>query len=407
MVNTIMLPKEKIQLDSSTLHYKGYKMQPVIDPFYVMEAMIEAEKLQKSGKDIIHLSIGQPSGVLPAAAIERTKAALDGGVSSYTHSLGMLRLREAIAQHYQKRYGIDVPVSRIAVTVGSSVGVALALMAAFSPSDEIAIGVPYYPAYPNMLRGLNLTPRFIATSAQTRYQVTAEQMEREASGVAGLMIASPSNPAGTVISPDELAALCRWCDSSGARLFSDEIYHGITFDGVKADTALRYSENAVVINSFSKYFMMPGYRIGWVVMPEALMRRFECLLQGFVISAPTLSQHMALAMFDHLEALDKEVKRYEINRTLLVEACHALGFTDISTAEGAFYLYANIGALAGNSPELCTRLLHEAGVSIVPGLDFDSVSGNRTVRLSYCGDTERLKEAIARLLQWKQRAKAA
>jgi aspartate/methionine/tyrosine aminotransferase len=382
-------------------------MQPVIDPFYVMEAMTHAEMLQKAGKDIIHLSIGQPSGVLPHAAIERTKAALDHGVSSYTHSLGIPPLREAIAQHYRMRYGISVPVSRIAITVGSSVGVALALMAAFTPGDEIAIGVPYYPAYPNMLRGLNLTPKFLRTTAQTRYQVTAEQMEREGNGVAGLMVASPSNPAGTIITPDELAALCRWCDTSGARLFSDEIYHGITFDGAKADTALRYSENAVVINSFSKYFMMPGYRIGWVVMPEALMRRFECLLQGFVISAPTLSQHMALAMFDHLEMLDKEVARYETNRTMLVDACHTLGFTDISTAEGAFYLYANIGTLADTSPELCTRLLHEAGVSIVPGLDFDSTGGHRTVRMSYCGDTERLKEAIARLMLWKQQAKAA
>lgn len=377
-------------------------MQPAIHPFYVMEAMIEAEKLQKSGADIIHLSVGQPSTTLPQDVIERAKASLDDGVIGYTHSLGIEPLRAAISNHYRTRYGVDVPLSRIAVTVGSSVGAALALMAAFGPGDEVGIGVPYYPAYPNMLRGLNLQPRFLRTNANTRYQVTPEQLAHEGAGLKGLMVASPSNPAGTIIEPDDLAALCRWCDSHDARLFSDEIYHGITFGAAKADTALRYSERAIVINSFSKYFLMPGFRLGWVVMPDDIMRRYECLLQSFVISAPTVSQHVALAMFEHTDILDREVARYDTNRTMLMQACHDLGFTDVSAAEGAFYLYASIGSLAESSPVLCTRLLHEAHVSIVPGLDFDEAHGDQTVRMSYCGDTERLRTAIARMKAWKQ-----
>lgn len=382
-------------------------MQPAIHPFYVMEALIEAEKLQKAGADIVHLSVGQPSATLPQAVIEKGKMALDDGSIGYTHSLGIEPLREAIAHHYRQRYGVEVPTSRIAVTVGSSVGVALALMAAFAPGDEVGIGVPYYPAYPNMLRGLNLRPRLIRTSANTRYQITPNQLMEEQEGLSGLMVASPSNPAGTIIGPEDMRALCRWCDAHNARLFSDEIYHGITFGDTKADTALRYSERAIVINSFSKYFMMPGFRLGWVVMPDDIMRRYECLLQSFVISAPAISQQIALAMFEHTDFLDQEVQRYRTNRDLLIAACHELGFTDVSTAEGAFYLYANIGDLAKDSPSLCRSLLHEAHVSIVPGLDFDEAHGNRTVRMSYCGDTERLRMAIARMHAWKQQAKAA
>lgn len=376
-------------------------MQPAIEPFYVMEAMIEAEKLQKSGADIIHLSVGQPSATLPAPVLEAAKASLSDGVVGYTHSLGIEPLRAAISEHYRKRYGVDVPVSRIAVTVGSSVGAALALMAAFAPGDEVGIGVPYYPAYPNMLRGLNLKPRFLRTSANTRYQISPEQLSHEGDGIKGLMIASPSNPAGTIVLPEDLRVLCHWCDAHDARLFSDEIYHGITFGEVKADTALRYSDRAVVINSFSKYFIMPGFRLGWVVMPDDIMRRYECLLQSFVISAPTVSQHVALAMFEHTDVLDAEVARYAQNRTMLLEACHELGFVDVSAAEGAFYLYANIGELAESSQALCASLLNEAHVSIVPGMDFDSEQGHLSVRMSYCGDTARLAEAIARMKRWK------
>lgn len=382
-------------------------MQPAIHPFYVMEALVEAEKLQKGGADIIHLTVGQPSAPLPQEVIAHGQSFLAEGSSGYTHSLGIEPLREAISRHYRMRYGVEVPVSRIAVTVGSSVGVALALMAAFSPGDEIGIGVPYYPAYPNMLRGLNLRPRLIRTSANTRYQITPDQLQEEGQGLSGLMVASPSNPAGTIIGPEDMQALCAWCDTHNARLFSDEIYHGITFGTTKADTALRYSDRAIVINSFSKYFMMPGFRLGWVVMPEDIMRRYESLLQSFVISAPAISQQMALAMFDHTDALDREVARYAANRTMLIEACHALGFTDVSAAEGAFYIYANIGELEADSRTLCQRLLHEAHVSIVPGLDFDEAHGNHTVRMSYCGDTERLRTAIARMMEWKQGRKAA
>lgn len=378
-----------------------------ISPFYVMEALSDAEKLAASGHDIIHLNVGQPSAKLPAEVIALAQASLALENQGYTHSLGMLSLREAIADFYTARYGVDVPVSRIAVTVGSSIGCALALMAAFTAGQKVGISVPYYPAYPNMLKALNLEPHIIRTDASSRYQLTPAMLLAEKKSLSGLMIASPSNPAGTVINPADLADICQICTDNNITLISDEIYHGITYGDTMADTALRYSGAAIIVNSFSKYFIMPGFRLGWVVMPEHLMRDYECLLQNFVISAPQLSQHIALAMLKQTRLLDEEVRRYEQNRAIMLEAMQDLGFTDISTAEGAFYLYANCTALADNSKALCDEILLKAHVSIVAGLDFDAEQGAHMVRVSYCGDSARIEEAVKRLKHWKATRKQA
>lgn len=374
-----------------------------ISPFYVMEALREAEKLANAGHDIVHLSVGQPSAMLPDAVISEAQRSLREKNQGYTDSLGMITLREAIGDFYKTRYGISVPVSNIAVTVGSSIGCALALMTAFDAGQKIGITVPYYPAYPNMMRALNFQPEMLRADIQSRYQTTPQILESCKAELAGLMIASPSNPAGTVIPPDDMHQLVMQCKSRNIQLVSDEIYHGITYDKVKADTALRYSEDAIVVNSFSKYFLMPGFRLGWVVMPERFVRHFANLLQNFVISAPSLSQHVALHMLQHTEILDKEVARYKENRAILLGVTERMGMKDIAPADGAFYLYADVSALCDDSKSFCQRMLHEANVSIVPGYDFDTQRGHRMIRISYCGSKERIEEAASRLLSWYQK----
>lgn len=379
-------------------------MRDAIQPFYVMEAISEAERLQAEGHDIIHLSVGQPSARLPAKALHDAETAFEAQNMGYTHSLGLAALRARIARFYEERYGVQVAPERIAVTVGASIGCALAMMAAFERGDKVALGVPYYPAYPNMMLGLGIEPVLLRTTKETRYQPQVSMLPGD---VQGVLIASPSNPAGTVIEAAELAGIAEWCDARGARLISDEIYHGITFGGQVADTALRYSKRAIVVNSFSKYFLMPGYRLGWVVMPEDMVRQYECLLQNFVISAPTFSQQVALTMFEEMDYLDAEVARYARNRELLMEAARSFGLTDIASPDGAFYVYGNSTAIESDSARLCERLLHEAHVCIVPGRDFDQEQGQAYVRMSYCGDTERLKQAITRMLDWKAGKKRA
>lgn len=375
-------------------------MQAAIQPFYVMEAISEAERLQAQGVDIIHLSVGQPSARLPATVLREAETLMVSQGIGYTHSLGMWSLREAISRFYEARYGVSVAPERVAVTVGASMGCALALMAAFERGARVGIGVPYYPAYPNMLKALGFDPVLLQGSAATRYQPTVEQLV-QTGRLDGVLIASPSNPAGTVMPAETLAGVAGWCDSNGVRLISDEIYHGITFDDAMADTALRYSREAVVINSFSKYFLMPGYRLGWVVLPESMVRSFELLQQNFLISAPAYSQQVALAMFAHTALLDAEVARYATNRAMLLKAAKEFGLTDIAPADGAFYVYGKSTALDANSASLCDALLHEAHVCVVPGRDFDPGHGQEYVRLSYCGDTARLEQAIERLLDWK------
>jgi aspartate/methionine/tyrosine aminotransferase len=317
----------------------------------------------------------------------------------YTESLGLPALRERISAYYRERENIAVPAQRIAITTGSSGAFILAFLAAFDVGDRVVLAAPGYPAYRNILTALGVEPVLLSVGAKTRFQPTVELLDSLAQPVDGLIIASPSNPAGTIIDEESLAELCAYCAQKGIRLISDEIYHGITF-GPKAISALAFPTQGIVINSFSKYFAMPGWRLGWMVVPEDLLGSVERLAQNLFISAPGLSQHAAIAVFDCLEELDVNVATYARNREILLEGLPKAGFTKLAPADGAFYLYADVSHLTDDSQSFCTRMLAETGVAATSGIDFDPQLGGRFVRFSYAGPTRSMEEAVKRLKIW-------
>jgi len=288
----------------------------------------------------------------------------------------------------------------VAVTVGASGAFPLAFLAAFDPGDRVALAAPFYPPYVNILTGLGMTPVVVEAGPETRFQPSVAMLERLDPPPDGLIVASPCNPAGTMLHPEELAAIAAWCDAHGVRLVSDEIYHGLHYDSPIA-TAASHSGSAVVVNSFSKYFSMTGWRIGWMVLPEDLVRPVECLAQNLFISAPHLSQVAAEAAFGCHDELQANVARYRRSRDHLLAALPAAGFPHLSPAEGAFYLFADIGERSNDSQAFCARMLAEAGVAVSPGVDFDRTRGNRFVRFSYCGPEADMREAAERLLGWR------
>ncbi|MBM3617960.1 MAG: pyridoxal phosphate-dependent aminotransferase [Alphaproteobacteria bacterium] len=372
-----------------------------ISPFHVMEVLREANALAESGEDIIHLSVGQPWVEVPEKVRQHAaKLLTDGATLGYTDAKGIMPLRRKISQFYKDREGIDVPPERIIVTVGSSAAFYITLLSAFDVGDKVAIAIPYYPAYPNMLEAAGLVPVYIRTDASTHYQPTVEMLEALPEKPAGLVIASPSNPAGTVIDKAELERIVRYCDANGIRLISDEIYHGITYGGVKAASAAGMSPNAVVVNSFSKYFLMPGWRLGWAVVPEELQRSYESLLQNFFISPPAISQHAAVAVFDCLDELDSVVGGYARNREILLEELPKLGFRGLSPAHGAFYIYADVGNFTNDSDRFCKDILQQTGVSIVPGQDFDREEGHHFIRFTFAAREAHVRESLQRLKNW-------
>lgn len=378
-----------------------------IDPFYAMECLREAQTLTDAGKDVLHLSVGQPGEQVPLAVRESVAAKLLDHVEGYTDARGIAPLREAIAAHYASQYGLTISPDRVFVTVGSSAAYLMSLLAAFDVGDKVALAAPYYPATPSVLRGLGLEPVILPATINDNFQPTLELLKAAGQGIKGLVIASPSNPAGTVIAPEVLAELSAYCASHGIRIISDEIYHGIAYDGAKTETILRLNDDAIVTNSFSKYYLMPGYRLGWAVMPELLKRPMESLLQNFFISPPTLSQLTALEVMQHRPRLDTIVQGYDINRKLLLSALHEAGIERLSPAQGAFYIYADVSHLTNDSANWCRRLLHEAHICAVPGMDFDKQNGHRFVRFSYCATHERIAQAGERLKGWIAGQKAA
>ena len=371
-----------------------------IPPFIVMEVVRAAAARAASGGDVLHLEIGQPSTGAPRAVIEAAKAALERELLGYTEALGVPALRNRLAAFYRERYGVAVPAERIALTVGSSGAFLLAFLAAFEPGDRVALTVPGYPAYRHILRALDIVPVEIPVGPETGFHPTIELLERIAAPLAGLIVASPANPTGTMLSREHYRELAAYCAARSIRLISDEIYHGITY-GALATTALEVTEDGVVINSFSKYFSMTGWRLGWMVLPADLVRSVECLAQNLFISAPSLAQHAALAAFDSIAELDANVRRYEANRALLLEALPAAGFRDFAPADGAFYLYADVGHRTNDSEAFCRRLLADTGVAITPGIDFDPQRGHRHVRFSFAGATADMAEAARRLAAWR------
>jgi len=370
-----------------------------VDPFIVMEVMRAANERVAAGGDVFHMEVGQPSSGAPQGAIAALKSALDSGPLGYTEAMGTPALRRRIARHYADVYGVSVPWERIAATTGSSAAFLLSFLAAFDPGDRVVLTDPSYPCYRNILGALGIEVVHVPVGPGTRFQPTPAVLDSIGGEIAGLVVASPSNPTGSMIRPAELADLTRYCDGRGIRLISDEIYHGITY-GTEAATALATTGDAIVINSFSKYFSMTGWRIGWMVLPDSMVETVERLSQNLFISPPSLAQVGALAAFECSAELDANVARYARNRDILLEALPKAGIGSFAPPDGAFYLYADIGHLTNDSRAFCARMLAETGVAATPGIDFDGGRGARFMRFSFAGATEDMAEAARRIGDW-------
>ena len=373
-----------------------------VPPFIVMDVMAEANRREAAGEDVLHLEVGQPSTGAPSGVIEVAQATLVSDKLGYTEALGIDPLRERIAKYYGETHDIDLAADRVVVTTGSSSGFMLAFLSAFDTGDRVALADPGYPAYRNILSALGIEAVAIPTTIDDRYQPTPELLDRvvrETGAIDGLIVASPANPTGTMLAAAEMKALTGYCDANGIRLISDEIYHGITYEGA-GETALSFTDNAFIVNSFSKYYSMTGWRVGWMVVPEDLHRSVECLAQNLFISVPALSQRAACAAFDCREELDANVLRYAANRELLLRELPKAGLDRLAPADGAFYIYAEVGHLTNDSEAFCRQILAETGVAMAPGTDFDRERGRATVRISFAGDTATMGEAARRLQAW-------
>ncbi|MFY9290865.1 MAG: aminotransferase class I/II-fold pyridoxal phosphate-dependent enzyme [Methylorubrum rhodinum] len=372
-----------------------------VAPFLAMDVMAEAGARERRGEGVIHMEVGQPSAPAPRAVIAAAQSALADGRIPYTEALGMPRLRERIARHYAETYGVRMSPERVVVTTGSSAGFVLAFLALFDAGARVGVPCPGYPAYHGILRALDLIPQPMILRAEDRFAPTSALLRdvHASKGLSGVLVMSPANPSGTVIEPARLAELCATARGLGLPFVSDEIYHGLSY-GVPTATALQFDPDALVINSFSKFYCMTGWRIGWMVVPEALVRPIERLSQNLYISAPYLSQVAAFAAFDALDEIGAIRDGYARNRALLLDALPSLSFTGIHPVDGAFYLYADIAKLSGDATDFCRRMLAETGVAATPGLDFDPVEGGHHVRFSFAGSEAACREAVARIRGW-------
>ncbi|HWK47395.1 MAG TPA: aminotransferase class I/II-fold pyridoxal phosphate-dependent enzyme [Stellaceae bacterium] len=375
-----------------------------IPAFLVMDVMRAANRLAATGADVIHLEVGEPSTGAPAGVRQAARQALETGRLGYTEALGLPELRARIAGHYRDVHRLDLDPARIIVTVGASGAFLLAFLAAFEPGDRVAMAAPGYPAYRHILRALDVEVVTLRTGPEERFQpslAAIDQAIAQHGPLDGLIVASPSNPAGTMLAPADFAVLAAGCEARGMRLVSDEIYHGIEY-GIRPMTAAACSPSALTINSFSKYFSMTGWRLGWMVVPPELLRSVECLAQNMVISAPTLSQLAALAAFDCHDELRGNLRRYAANREVLLNELPAAGFARLAPADGAFYIYADISELTDDSAAFCQRMLADTAIAATPGSDFDAEQGHRFVRFSFAGSTADMVEATRRLKQWRR-----
>jgi len=376
-----------------------------IAPFIVMDVMRAAwardARLADPRGATVRMEVGQPGTPAPAAVRAAAKAAIDSDLLGYTEAMGIEPLRARIARHYAETYGVALDPTRICVTTGSSGGFLLAFLAAFDAGDRVALADPGYPAYRNILKALDCVPVGLPATAATKFQPTPALLDAAGGDLAGLIVASPANPTGSMLSPAELEALVAWCARRGTRLVSDEIYHGIVYDG-RAATALAYGDEAFVVNSFSKYWSMTGWRLGWIVVPPDLVRAVERLAQNLFISPPTLAQRAAIAAFDARDETEGHVRAYRANRDFLLAELPKAGFRDFAPPDGAFYLYADVAHLTNDSAEFCARMLEEAGVAATPGSDFDPGRGNRFVRFSFAGTMADMKTAVERLKAWRK-----
>ena len=367
-----------------------------IDPFHAIAIGVEAHRLEAQGRSILHMEFGQPSTGAPAAAIAEAHRVLDSDPMGYWESPA---LKERIALLYRERYGVAVEAEQILLTCGASPGLVLALSCLFAPGARVATARPGYVAYRNTMRAMYLEPVEVDCGPAERYQISAAALEAMEPAPDGVIIASPANPTGTIIPADEMARIAEVCARRGIRIVSDEIYHGLSY-GEAAHSMLEFAADTVVVNSFSKYFSMAGWRLGWVVFPQALVEAARARMGNLFLTPPSLAQHAGLKAFDCLDELEGHVAAYRRNRELLLAALPALGLKEIAPPDGAFYIYADVGHLTDDSLGFCRRLLEETGVATAPGIDFDPVDGHRHIRISFAVSTDRVEEAIRRLVPW-------
>ena len=370
-----------------------------VPPFYAMQVYVAAMARRDAGLPVYLLNVGQPGTPAPSTVLAAAHKALDTDRIGYTSALGIPELRDAIAGHYRRSYGLDVARSAVVATTGSSGGFLLAILAAVEPGDVVVLARPGYPAYRNMLTALGCRVVELACGPATGFQPTVAALDALDVRPAGLVVASPANPTGTMVTPDELAAIATWCDANGVRLISDEIYHGITFSG-EASCAWQNSRRAIVVNSFSKYFSMTGWRLGWLLVPDELLDSIDRLAGNFALCPPTLAQHAAVAAFDAYAELDANVEHYRANREFLLGRLPEIGLDRLAPADGAFYIYADVSRWTDDSLRWSARLLTETGVAVAPGIDFDTVDGGRYMRLSFAGDTAEIATAVDLLGEW-------
>ncbi|HLG85325.1 MAG TPA: aminotransferase class I/II-fold pyridoxal phosphate-dependent enzyme [Bradyrhizobium sp.] len=372
-----------------------------VPPFMVMDVMAAAERIEAAGGHVIHMEVGQPAASAPRTAIAAAHRALDAGRIDYTSALGILSLRERIARHYRETYACEVDAARIVITTGSSGAFILAFLAMFEPGDRVAVTVPGYPPYRHILTALGCEPVLIETSGDTRHALTGEALlaAHRKAPLKGVLVGSPANPTGTMMSREALTGLIAAAEGAGIRFISDEIYHGLDY-AFAAVTAAELSPHALVINSFSKYFCMTGWRVGWMVVPETLVRPIERLQQNLAISVPTLSQIAAEAAFEGKAEMEAVKRGYAENRRILIEGLPKAGLTRFLPADGAFYLYADVSDFTSDSLAFAKTMLEQAHVAATPGVDFDPIHGRNFIRLSYARSADDMREAVARIARW-------
>jgi aspartate/methionine/tyrosine aminotransferase len=372
-----------------------------VPPFMVMDVMAAAARIEAAGGRVIHMEVGQPAAPAPMSAIAAARAALGSARLQYTEALGMPTLRARIARHYHETHGLTIDPARVAVTTGSSAGFILAFLALFEPGDRVAVALPGYPPYRHILRALGCEPVAIETTQATRWAITPDMLiaAHRRAPLKGVLVASPANPTGTMMTGEALRDLIGAAEGEGIRFISDEIYHGLDY-AFPAETAVRLSDRAVIINSFSKYFCMTGWRIGWMVVPEPLVRTVERLQGNLAISVPTLSQIAAEAAFDGRAEMEAVKHGYEENRRILLDGLPKAGIEKILPVDGAFYLYADVSRFCDDSFDFAKRMLEETHVAATPGVDFDPLQGKHFIRFCYAGSSAEMHEAVERIGAW-------
>ena len=370
-----------------------------VSPFIVMDIMREANELEAKGKNIIHMEVGQPSTCAPHRALRAASEVLLKERLGYTEALGNIDLRRKISQFYSARYDLEIDVNRIIVTTGASGGLQLAFLSLFDAGERVALTEPCYPGYRNMLSSMNIGIEKLSIGPECDFRLNVEILEKMSKRIDGLLMSSPGNPTGSMTSAKQFELIVSWCQENQVKLISDEIYHGIEYEE-PAITAVNFDSDSIVINSFSKYFSMTGWRLGWMIVPEDLIRSVECLAQNMFISPPTLSQIAASAAFDCYAEAEENVKRYAKNRSILMSELPSSGLDKLAPADGAFYIYADVAHLTNDSVGFCNRMLEDIGVACTPGLDFDPDRGGSTLRLSFAGAQEDMIGACKRIKVW-------